>query len=103
MKLNEVIINCTDYIDSDEIINVVFVKMINNKFEPLSEAKVIELTPEEMEMNLSDIEDSKCPGYSYFLEINILREIFDDIKNLDEFKSDDEKIKRIIYYAEFDA
>lgn len=72
-------------------------------FKPLSDAKVIKLTPEEMEMNLSYIEDSKCFGYKYFLEIDILQDILNDIKNLDEYKSEDEKVKRIIYYAEFDA
>lgn len=103
MTLKEVIINCADYVDSDKIVNVVFAKKINDMFKPLSDAKVIKLTPEEMEMNLSYIEDSKCSGYKYFLEIDILQDILNDIKNLDEYKSEDKKVKRIIYYAEFDA
>ncbi len=82
---------------------MVFAKKIKNKFEPHSEARVLDLTPDEIEMDLTDIRDSKCPGYDYFLEMNIIQDFFDDAKNTEEFKSDDDKVKRIIYHAEFDA
>ena len=82
---------------------MVFAKKTKDKFEPHSEAKVLGLTIEEIEMNLIDIQNAKCPGYDYFLEMNIIQDFFDDIKNLEEYKSDDDKVKRIIYYAEFDA
>lgn len=103
MKLKDVILNCNQYIDSDEIINLVFVQMIDDRYHSSSNAKVIGLTHEEIEMQLSEIEQSKCPGFKYFLEMNIIQDIFNDISNMIEYKYDDEKVKRIIYYAEFDA
>ncbi len=103
MNLKEVILNCNEYIDSDENIHMVFAKRTNNNFEPLSEAKVLKLTIGEVEMNLVDIEKSKCPEYQYFLEMKIIQEFFDDIKNMAEYKSGNEKVKRVIYYAKYDA
>ncbi|MGB4849061.1 MAG: hypothetical protein WBP41_14145 [Saprospiraceae bacterium] len=103
MNLRKVILECKNYVDTDDIIHMVFAIKSNDSFEPLSEATVLKLTLEEMEMNLIDIENSKCPGYKYFLEINIIQDFIEDIWNMDEYKSDDEKVKRVIYYAEFDA
>ena len=103
MKLTEVILQCDQYLDSEEFIFTVFAKRLNGKFEPFSEAQVLQLTLDEMEMKLIDIANLKCPGYDYFLEMNILQDIFNDIKNVDEYRSDSEKVKRLIYYAEFDA
>ncbi len=103
MNLNEVILNCDKYIDSDEKIHMVFAKQSKNRFEPFSAAIVLELTVEEMEMDLVSIANSKCPGHDYFLEMFIIQDLMEDIKHLDEYKSNEEKVKRVIYYAEFDA
>jgi hypothetical protein len=35
--------------------------------------------------------------------MELIKEIFEDISTQEEYKSDEEKVKRIIYYAEFDA
>lgn len=103
MNLKDVILNCNQYEDSDELMHMVFAKKQNDKFEAYSEAMVLQLILDEMEMNLKDIRNSKCPGFEYFLEMNIIQDFYADIQNLEEYKSDDEKVKRIIYYAEFDA
>lgn len=103
MNLKEVILNCNRYEDSDEFMHMVFAKMENDKFEATSEATVLQLTLDEMEMNLADIRDSKCPGFEYFLEMNIIQDFYEDIRLMEEYRLDDEKVKRIIYYAEFDA
>lgn len=103
MNLKDIILNCNQYIDSDEFMNMVFVKKQNNKFESNSEAMVLKLTFEEMEMNLTDIANSKCPGFDYFLEMSIVQDFYAEIQNSKEYNSDDERVKRIIYYAEFDA
>jgi len=103
MDLREVILKCNQYEDSDEFMYMVFAKKPNENFESNSEAKVLKLTLEEMEMDLNDIKTSKCPGYEYFLEMNIIQEFFEDIKNMDEYKTDEEKVNRVIYYAEYDA
>ena len=103
MNLKKVILNCNQYEDSDEFIHMVFAKKLNNRFESHSEAMVLRLTLPEMEMNLKEIRNSKCPELDYFLEMNIIRNIYAGIRNLEEYKLDDEKVKRIIYYAEFDA
>jgi hypothetical protein len=103
MNLKEAILNCNLYKDSDDFMHMVFAKRVNDQFESYSEATVIQLRFQEMEIKLSDIVNSKCPGFDYFLEMNIIQEFFKDIKNLEEFKSEEDKVKRIIYYTEFDA
>ena len=103
MTLSEAILNCKKYIDTDEIINTIFAKRNNGKFLPNSEAVVIGLTPDEMEIKLHLIAETKCPGFEYFLEIFILQDIYDDLLEHKEFNSDAKKVERIIHYAEFDA
>jgi hypothetical protein len=103
MNLKDVILNCNRYEDSDEFMYMVFAKKENDKFTGASEATVLQLTLDEMEMNLVDIRDSKCPGFEYFLEMNIIQDFYEDIRLMEEYKLDDEKVKGIIYYAEFDA
>lgn len=103
MTLSEAILNCKKYIDTDEIINTIFAKRNNGKFLPNSEAVVIGLTPEEMEIKLHLIAETKCPGFEYFLEIFVLQDFYDDMSKQKEFNSDAKKVERIIYYAEFDA
>lgn len=66
MILSEAILNCKNYNDSEEIIHSIFAKRNNGKFLPNSEALVLKLTPEEMEMQLSIIAETKCPGFEIF-------------------------------------
>ncbi len=103
MNLSEIILDCKNYEDTGEMMCQVFAKKINGRFEPASEAVLLKLTSEEMEMNTTDISNSKCPGFDYFLELFILQDFYNDLEKLEEYKSDIEKVKRIIYYAEFDA
>jgi hypothetical protein len=103
VNLSEVILGCLKYEDSDESMRQVFAKKINGRFEPNSQAVILELTLEEMEMDLVKISGSKCPGYDYFLELYILQDFYRNIKDLKEFITDQDIVKRIIYYAEFDA
>jgi hypothetical protein len=103
MTLSDIILNCSQYTDSDEIMHMVFAKRYEDGFEPFSEATVLELTPDEMQLDLDEIEKIKCPGYSYFLEINIIQDFFEDIKHTNDYKSDEDKVKRVIHYAEIDA
>jgi hypothetical protein len=103
MILSEAILNCNDYSDTEETMYSVYAKRIDGKFQPDSEALILELTLEEMEMKWSEIAKMKCPGFDYFLEMFVLKDFNDDLLNLKEFKSDIKKVERIIYYAEFDA
>ena len=66
MILSEAILNFKNYKDTEENIHSIFAKRNNGKFRPDSEALVLELTPEEMEMQLSIIAKTKCRGFEYF-------------------------------------
>lgn len=103
MKLGDVILNCANYEDTDDSIHMVFAKRIGETFEPQSEAVVLALTADEMEMDLEEISNLKCPGYDYFLELFILQDFYNDLKDSEEYKTDNERVKRVIYYAEYDA
>jgi hypothetical protein len=103
MSLSEIILECKNYEETEEMMHQIFAKKVDGKFEPNSEAILLKLTLEEMEMNTTKISDSKCPGFDYFLELFILQDFYNDLEKLEEYKSGIEKVKRIIYYAEFDA
>ena len=103
MILSEVILNCKNYNDTEEIVHSVFAKRKYGKFRPDSETIVLELAPDEMEMKVDEIAKVKCPGFDYFMELFILQDFYDDLLQLKEFNSDDKKVGRIIHYAEFDA
>jgi hypothetical protein len=99
MTLGEIIINCSDYPE----FSFVYAKMKHGRFFKDAEAIVLELDENEMERKTTEIAEQKCPGYVYFLEMFIIQEMFGDFKELTEYSSDEKKIERIIYYAEFDA
>lgn len=103
LLLKDVILNSLQCEEADDLIQQVFAKRNKNGFEATSETVVLSLTEEEAAMKIKDIADSKCPGFDYFLEFFILQDFFEDIKDLTEYESDEEKVKRVIYYAEFDA
>lgn len=103
MILSEAILNCKNYEDSEENMYVIYSKKIDEKFHSDSEAIILELTPEEMEIKWTEIAAEKCPGFEYFLEMFVLKDIYEDLLTLEELESNDKKVERIIYYAEFDA
>ena len=103
MILSEVILNCEKYIDTEKLINMILAKKHDNQFNPTCEALMIELTLEEMEMKMAEIAETKCLGYDYFLELFIIMEFFEGLKQSNEYKSDIEKVNGVIHFAEFDA
>jgi hypothetical protein len=99
MTLGEIIINCSDYSE----LSIVYSKKQNDKFLTNSEAIVLLLDENEMETNTTEIARQKCPDFDYFLEIFIIQEIRGDLKDLIEYKANEKKIERVIYYTENDA
>lgn len=97
------ILKCHKYGEDEEFIYQVFAKRTDGKFEAKSEAVVLSLTEVEAELKISEIAKSKCPGYDYFLELFIIQEFMDDLKNSKDFQSDEAKVDRVIHYAMFDA
>jgi DNA topoisomerase IA len=103
MLLKEAILNYKNYEDTEDVLHTIYAKRISGRFQSISDAVVLELTTEEMEMNLKEIANLKCPDYEYFLEMYILQDFYNDLEQIDEYKSNEKKVERIIYYAEFDA
>lgn len=103
MLLKEAILNCEKYEDKEEVLHTIYAKRIDGSFHSISDAVVLKLTTVEMEMDLKEITNLKCPGFEYFLEMFILQDFYNDLKQIDEYKSDEKKVERIIYYAEFNA
>jgi len=83
--------------------DTIFAKKIDGKFLENSEALVVQLTEEESGLRTKEIAERKCPGYEYFLEIFIIKELIEDLDDLNNVASLEEKIAIIIYYAEYDA
>lgn len=101
MKLKEIILS--EFEDNDDHTYQVYAKRINGKFEPNSEATLQKLTEGELELKIQDYADTNCPGFDYFLELENLQELMTDLRDLKEYRSDEAKVSRVIYYAEFDA
>lgn len=98
MTLKEIILNAENY-DGNLVI---YAQKSNDIFLPESDAVLLELSDEELDKKTSEIADSKCPGYAYFLEMFQVKEWAQDLK-VAGYQTTDEVIDRIIYYAENDA
>jgi hypothetical protein len=99
MDLRKVIADSLEL--NDEL--VVYAKKIDGRFISSSEAILLELTEEEQDLKTNEIADKKCPGFSYFLEMFLIKEMMDDFENIEPKKNLDQKIETVIHYAEFDA
>ncbi len=82
---------------------VVYAKKIDGRFISSSEAVLLELKEEEQDLKTNEIADRKCPGFSYFLEMFLIKEMMDDLENIEPKKNLEQKIETVIHYAEFDA
>ena len=99
MNLREVIINSLT-IDADLVL---YAKRINGQLLPLSEAILLELTEEEQGIKTDEIANTKCPGFSYCMEMFLIQEIMQGFDALSENVGIDKMIDRVIYYIEYDA
>jgi hypothetical protein len=90
------IIEKIDAFDSDSLL---FSKKIDGEFRGNSEFVVLKLSEEEEDMKTTDIAEKRCPGFDYFLEIFLIKELLEDTTETDINK----KIELIVHYAEFDC
>jgi len=99
MTLSEIIAN----IDQQNEEATIFAKKVDEKFLPSSQAVLVELDDEELHSPTKEIADKYCPGFDYFLEVFLVKEVLEDLENTVGYKSLEQQIDRIIHYAEFDA
>ena len=99
MTVSEIIAN----IDEQNEEATIFAKKIDERFLPSSEAVLVELDDEELHSPTKEIADKYCLGFDYFLEVFLVKDLLEDLKNTVGFKSLEQQIDRIIHYAEFDA
>lgn len=99
MDLRKIIENHSD-INEDL---VVYAKKIDGRFLSSSETVLLELTEEEQGMKTDEIAKSKCPELSYFLEMFLVKEMMEDLANVEPKRTIEQKIETVIHYAEFDA
>ena len=82
--------------------SVIYAKWINGKFLPSSEAVLIKLSEGEEDLPTSEIAERHCPGFEYFLEVFLVKEM-KDLQGSADYTSLEQQVDRIIHYAEFDA
>ena len=99
MDLRKVITDSSDL--NDDL--VVYAKKIDGRFLSSSEAVLLQLTEEEQGLRTNEIADRKCPGFSYFLEMFLIKEMIEDLQNVEPIGDIEQKIETVIHYAEFDA
>ena len=104
MNLKDIILGCNSFEDTEEYINVVFAQKIGENFQHNSNAIVLEIPVEEMEnLKLQELTEKYCTNFDYFLEMFVLQDFYNDLTQMEEYKSDDKKVERLIYYAKNDA
>ena len=64
---------------------------------------LLELTEEEMGIDATDIANQKCPGFTYCMEMFLIKDMMKDIDWVPKKMDEDKIVDRIIYYIEFDA
>jgi hypothetical protein len=99
MTINEVIAR----IDELNEESVIYAKRRDGKFVGDSEAILLDLTEEETELLTNEIANKYCPGFEYFLEVFLIKDMVGDLRASNEYKSPDKQVERVIYYVEFDA
>lgn len=81
----------------------IFVKALSEKINGETDALLLELSEEELELPLREVAKKRAPGYKYFLEAFLVKEIVDDWEvRYGESKKDD-LLKTIINYAKNDC
>jgi len=83
--------------------DAIYVKRIDGKFLDYSEVAILELTEDEKNMLTSEISKLKCPGFEYFLEANMIKDMVNDFDCSNQTYDLNQRIEIIIHYAEFDA
>lgn len=99
MTISEVIAT----IDEQNEAATIFVKRIDGWILPHSEAIIVELDEEEQSWITDQIANKYCPGFNYFLEVFIVKDLMDDFKGMVEYATFQQQVERIFHYAEFDA
>ena len=101
MKLFEVILAIDTFDDEGTI----FAQKIDGSYHSKSEAVVIEMTDEELQMKTSEVAKARCPGKSYFLEVFVVQEVLEGwVSNHGGKQPNIEQACHcLIHYAEHDA
>jgi hypothetical protein len=58
---------------------VLYAKTIDGQLLPTFEAVLLELTDEERERKTDEIANRKCPGFSYCMEMFLIKEMIQDV------------------------
>lgn len=99
MTISKVISNVEE--QNEEVL--IFARKINGKFLSSSEAILVELAEEEQGSPTNEVARKHCPGFDYFLEIFLVKDMLQDLSKIVGYKSLEQQIDRVIHYAESDA
>jgi hypothetical protein len=64
---------------------------------------VVELTEDEHNTPTEEIAEKYCPGFEYFLEVFLVKDLVGALSSTAGYKFLQQQIERIINYAEADA
>jgi hypothetical protein len=101
MNLNELISSLDDLPDE----GFIFAHAEDGRFCRELDAVVLELSDEELDRPTEVVASERAPGLSYFLEVDIAREVLEDLKKAPpEFRQRyPDPTAAVIHYAEYDA
>lgn len=94
---------CISKIDELDDHADIYAKRIDGKFNSNSEAVILVLTEEEQSLPPAIISKEKCPGFDYFLEVFIIKEVLEGYIQNTPTANLEMIADRIVYYAEYDA
>jgi len=99
MTISEIISD----IDNQSEEAILFAKRVEGRFLPSSEVVVVELKEEEQDAPLQEIAGKYCPGFDYFLEVSLVKDLVSALGATVGYNSLQQQIERIIRYAQSDA
>ena len=82
---------------------VIYATRVDGQFQATSSAVALLLTEDELDMYTNEIARLKCPGFDYFLEVFIIKELVEALIQDNPSVSTARKAEVVIHYAEFDA
>ena len=81
---------------------LIYAKRIDGEFLSTSEAVLVD-EPEEETLSTKEIAAKHCPGFEYFLEVFLVKDLLEELNETPGFTSLEQQVAKIIHYAKNDA
>ena len=82
MTIRDIISNIDEL--SEDV--VIYARKVGGRFEDSSEIVLLELPDEDLELLTKDVSEKYCPGFDYFLESFLIKEMVEEMRTVPEYQ-----------------